>query len=336
MKLSSSLRRLALLATLTGLSTGALAQGACERYRAELTQLNRSGAATRGAEIAAQRQRNEIVRLANYYRGIGCEQASIFFQAPAECGAIASRIRALQASYGSVADQGGLDPAAIDARRRQLQAAIARTCDAPTPPPVASPPTEATARGGGRLVCVRTCDGYFFPIETEPRGRRSTEELCQALCPNAETAVYRAPRDGSIEDAVSDRGRSYMQLANALKYQKGTDPSCSCRKPGQSWAEALQKADRLIEREKSDVVVTAAMAERLSRPRIAGPQSRRLKSGDAAQVVAATNTGTPTTIAPSASGRADVDVTGSVASGPGTPQRPRIIAPDIVPIPKPE
>ncbi len=60
--------------------SAALAQGAaCERYKAELASLNRSGASSRLAEANAQRHRGEIERLAGYYRAIGCDRGSFFF-----------------------------------------------------------------------------------------------------------------------------------------------------------------------------------------------------------------------------------------------------------------
>jgi hypothetical protein len=64
---------------------------------------------------------------------------------------------------------------------------------------------------------------------------------------------------------VSDKGKPYMQLANALKYQKSYDPSCSCKKDGETWARALQKAERMLAAHKSDVLVTQEVADRLSR-----------------------------------------------------------------------
>jgi hypothetical protein len=298
----------------------ASAQVSCERYRAELASLNRAGASVRVYEATAQRQRNELARLIGYYRSIGCDQASFFFQPPAECGAIAHRIRAVQVTVAELAQQAVADPSAIEARRRQLEAAIAKTCDAArTELQLDPPPMQAT--GGSRLVCVRACDGYFFPLENEPQGRATTRDLCRALCPNAEVSVYRAPRDGGIEQAVSETGQPYMKLANALRYQKAYDPSCSCRKPGESWAQALQKAEKMIARSSTDILVTAKRADQLSRVSLARP-----KPGSKSQKPAQGANLSTASIA-----TRDPETTGSVA--PGTPERPRIIAPDQIPVP---
>jgi hypothetical protein len=338
MKPSLSSRLVLGCAILLGTLGSALAQSAsCERYRAELASLNRAGTAARSAEANAQRYQAEINRLTGYYRSIGCEQGGFFFQPAAECAPIAQRIRALQSSYGAVASQGDTDPAAIEARRRQVRAAIAKACEAASETDVTtadaksrSEPSPVAATGGERLVCVRTCDGFFFPVENTPTGSANTASLCRALCPNAEVAVYKAPRDGGIETAVSESGgKPYMQLANALKYQKAYDPSCSCKKQGESWAQALQKAERMIASNKNDVVVTQAVADRMVQTAVGSAKSANLTRRSASPATAAAKAAVP-----------DVETTGSVsgakpAEGENTtPRKPRIIAPDVIPVPQ--
>src|SRR5919107_534307 len=182
MKLGLTLRIPSLLLVLASLGTAASAQVSCERYRAELAALNRAGASIRTYEAAAQRQNNEVARLIGYYRAIGCEQGSLFFQPPAECGGIAQRIRAMQLNAAELAQQAAADPSAIEVRRRQLEAAIAKACDPAAG--IIAEPAPLAATGGTRLVCVRTCDGFFFPPQTEPQGRATNRDLCRALCPN--------------------------------------------------------------------------------------------------------------------------------------------------------
>ena len=57
-------------------------------------------------------------------------------------------------------------------------------------------------RGGGSYtVCVRTCDGGFFPVTYSGAGSRadSLEEVCRSLCPNAEVELYAFPLGGTID-----------------------------------------------------------------------------------------------------------------------------------------
>ena len=210
--------------------------------------------------------------------------------------------------------------------------------------------------GGGRIVCVRACDGFFFPLESRP-ARASEDQLCQALCPGAEAAAYRMPADGEIAEAVSSRGRPYVRLANAFKFQKAFDPSCSCKKEGESWAQALQKAERMIERGRGDLVVTAAKAEELSRPKLARTSAKakgKAKPGEAyasqtvdpktaqaaKQIIEAKSADAPlegeaadsaATVAATAPA-VDVDVTGSTEKGPAR-KAVRIVGPKITPAP---
>jgi hypothetical protein len=81
---------------------------------------------------------------------------------------------------------------------------------------------------GERHYCVRTCDGFYFPISG--RGSMSKAEMCRAMCPAAATEVYRLGAGAdSIESAVSGRGKPYTSLPNALAYRKSLKPGCSCR-----------------------------------------------------------------------------------------------------------
>jgi hypothetical protein len=118
------------------------------------------------------------------------------------------------------------------------------------------------------MVCVRKCDGSFFPVSYSGADSRSDtlEQVCRSLCPNADVALYSFPFGGTVDEAVSSAGEPYASLPNAGKFQQTSDPSCSCRAPGQSWAEALASAEAKYGRHSRDVVISVAAAERMSRP----------------------------------------------------------------------
>ncbi len=278
----------------------ALAQSAqCDAWRGELARLERSGGRGPDPRAAreAQRVSAEIGRLQAAAAALQCDGAWIFQAPPAECGAIRARLGQLRATFAMLQQQSG----GSENRRRALMAAINDNCrvgvystrpvepqgprnlfealfgvqpGAPQPAPYMEElderPREDTSRearwGSGRPVCVRTCDGFFFPLANSPGGREGAEEMCQALCPAAETKVFFMPGDGNIEGAVGRGGVAYASLPNAGRYLRQFDPSCSCRKPGQSWAEALAEAEEMIERRRGDILVTAQRAEEMSRP----------------------------------------------------------------------
>jgi hypothetical protein len=121
---------------------------------------------------------------------------------------------------------------------------------------------------GSYTVCVRTCDGGFFPVSYFGADSRADTlgQVCRSLCPNADVALYSFPLGGTIDEAVSSTGEAYSHLPNAGKFEQSYQPACSCRAPGQSWAEALAAAEAKYGRHSRDVLVSVEEAERMSRP----------------------------------------------------------------------
>jgi hypothetical protein len=132
-----------------------------------------------------------------------------------------------------------------------------------------APAPNAPLAGTYRTLCVRTCDGYYFPISysTVPSKFAEDEQICHRQCPAAEVALYSHRNPGEdVSRAVSTSGRLYTDLPTAFSYRKQLNAACNCRLPGQSWAEALQQgSDQTIER--GDIVVTEERAKQLSQPR---------------------------------------------------------------------
>jgi hypothetical protein len=124
------------------------------------------------------------------------------------------------------------------------------------------------AHSGSYAVCVRTCDGSFFPVSYSGAGSRadSLEDVCRALCPNADMALYSFPFGGTVDEAASATGEPYANLPNAGKFEKAYDPSCSCRRKGQTWAEALADAEARYGHEKHDILVTPEKSAEMARP----------------------------------------------------------------------
>jgi Protein of unknown function (DUF2865) len=184
--------------------------------------------------------------------------------------------------------------------------------------PVPSPASPGMPLAGTfRTVCVRTCDGYYFPISysTVPGKFAEDEALCRRLCPATEVNLYSHRNPGEdINRAVSLTGRLYTELPNAFSYRKVFNPSCSCRAPGQSWEEALRAGDdQTLER--GDIIVTEERARQLSQPRF-DAQGKPINpdSSPARQMTTAGKAGPPgappapaTTAAPPAEEKAETD-----------------------------
>ena len=85
--------------------------------------------------------------------------------------------------------------------------------------------------GRYRSVCVRTCDGFFFPISYQTYASRLSEDatVCQSSCAApAELYVYRNPGQ-EIDQAISLNGTAYADLPAAFKYRKAYVKGCSCK-----------------------------------------------------------------------------------------------------------
>ena len=128
--------------------------------------------------------------------------------------------------------------------------------------------------GGSIFVCVRTCDGSFFPMPYAGASGATLQEICGALCPNAPMALYTMPYGGTIDEGVSLAGSRYASEPNALKFQQSYEPSCSCRQTGQSWANALASAEAKYGHRSHELVVTAEVSAQMSRPK-ADPNAKK-------------------------------------------------------------
>jgi hypothetical protein len=128
---------------------------------------------------------------------------------------------------------------------------------------------DAPLSGTYRTLCVRTCDGYYFPVSysTVPSKFADDEQICRRMCPATEVTLYSHRNPGEdVARATSASGKLYSEMPNAFSYRKQFNAACSCRAPGQSWAEALrQTEDQTLER--GDIVVTEERARQLSQPR---------------------------------------------------------------------
>lgn len=292
----------------------------CRRYRAELAAVQSGASTTRALN-------DEIGRLEAYYRGLNCAEKFLFFDTrPPQCGAVEQRIRALKATYGGAAieDDGS--------RKRELLGLVASTCPARESWAASG---ESYAKGGPQMVCVRTCDGGFFPMRNLPEGRGGADEMCQALCPGTEAQAFSMPYgDEALRRAASVKNsRAYASLANAFKFRKEFVPNCSCKPQNQTWAQSLVKAESMLVRHKGDIFVTPMQAEALSRPKV------RLTLVGRADRTAAE-------LAADVAGRAGVDTragdAAATTAGDGprwTDVKPahmavRIIAPNVIAVPQ--
>ncbi len=108
---------------------------------------------------------------------------------------------------------------------------------------------EAEGRERFRTVCVRTCDGYYWPISFSTSWDQffADEAQCQASCNGGAQLYYHPNPGGGMADALDLSGRAYTQLANAFLYRRKRIDGCTCRPA--PWSEAERERHRQYKRE---------------------------------------------------------------------------------------
>jgi hypothetical protein len=147
---------------------------------------------------------------------------------------------------------------------------------------------DADYSGSKRTLCVRTCDGAFFPISSSatPADFQRDAEACQRRCPGAETALYyHALATEETDQMVSaSTGEPYIELPTAFAYKTrdfGQPGQCSCT-PAQTATNQSTPADRSgvldIRTRKAATTQARALAEdrpydsQNSKVRVVGPR----------------------------------------------------------------
>lgn len=252
---------------------------------------------------AATRQQGELDRVTAQARRMGCDSSgflSLFNNNSAQCGPVNNQIQQMRANLDQITGNlerlrgggpGGFSPERDNQRRSVLAALAQNNCgpqyanaaqsqgggnflsnlfngnNNPNNPQGVPPADLGPQSGTYRTVCVRTCDGAYFPISFATTQARfaADEQVCKAQCPAAEASLfaYRNPGE-DINQAVSINGQSYSSLPNAFKYRTEFNPSCSCKAAGQSWAEALKAVDdQASAAQQGDIIVTEESARKM-------------------------------------------------------------------------
>jgi hypothetical protein len=249
-------------------------------------------------EEASRQQQSDLDRLNAQARRLGCSSGgffSFFGGQNQQCTPINQQIQQTRGNLErTLADLDRMQGGAAGDREAQRQTVIAALAQNNCGPQYRAAANQQRGffesifggnRGGGfggdsggglfsspsgsyRTVCVRTCDGYYYPISYATTQDKFAEDAqtCQATCPNAEVVLMSNRTGDDINQAMSTSGAPYTSLANAFRYRKEVVPACGCRAPGQSWAQALgQVRDATVQGD--DIVVTPGVAQKLAQPR---------------------------------------------------------------------
>lgn len=98
------------------------------------------------------------------------------------------------------------------------------------------PPGMPPLGGGMRTLCVRTCDGFYFPITSSAsEGRFEKDaETCRSLCPASDTRLFYHSNSNPDADEIfsaDSKREPYAKMSYAFKYREGMVPQCGCGRP---------------------------------------------------------------------------------------------------------
>jgi hypothetical protein len=289
----------------------------CPRLEAQLASIERGGGnpamadQVRRYEDAAHRQQSELDRVTAQARRMGCDSSGFFslFNGQSEqCGPVNQQIQRMRANLEQITTNlerlrmgGGAGNPDRDNQRRSVLIALAQNNCGPQYTAAARnlgnffenlfgnspehidnaelpPANSGTPSGTYRTVCVRSCDGFYFPISfaTVPSRFPDDERTCKNLCPAADATLYTYRNPGEdMNQAVSINGQPYSSSPNAFRYRQVFNPSCSCKPPGETWAEALKGLDdKAAAAQQGDIIVTEDGARKMSQP-VSGKGSQK-------------------------------------------------------------
>ena len=342
---------------------GAAANPMCPRLEAQLATIDRGGGdpakdeQIRRYQDAASRQQAELDRVTTQAKRMGCDSSgffSLFNGQSAQCGPVNNQIQQMRANLDQITTSlerlrgGGLGGNDRENQRRSVLLALAQNNCGPqyanavqqgpgnflnnlfgnNNSPGGPPADVGPQSGTYRTVCVRSCDGAYFPISfaTVPGRFPDDEKTCKALCPAAEASLYAYRNPGEdMNQAVSISGQPYSSSPNAFRFRQEFNPSCACKAAGQTWSDALKSIDdKAAAEQQGDIIVTEESAKKMSRAPVK-PAPAPAKKGTAAATTPPDATAAPAP-APAASG------TPTAPSGTPSDNKPiRSVGPTFIP-----
>lgn len=156
-------------------------------------------------------------------------------------------------------------------RRMSRQAAFIAIVNAFAGAASAEPPIDPTAKTPSvaselyQTMCVRSCDGFYFPIRQNAvrENFAADANACRSAC-QSEARLFYFPRGrGAPATMIDLDGRKYANEANAFAFQAGAKPGCACRAAPWS-AEAKERhrdyAVKEIEAQRNRDALAASLA----------------------------------------------------------------------------
>jgi hypothetical protein len=250
MKWRSFLGLAGVMAVAAMLAPPAVSQQVCLQLESQLAALERQDNQAAYRAVLAQYERARASYDAAYRQAdqAGCIPRLFRLQVPPGCQTTRAQLDAMLAELTRLQQQlQSFSPDQNAAERNNLLRSLAaNNCGAQYEPyanqgggrlldRLFGPPQNVIGNPGPlvityRTLCVRGCDGYYFPISfsTTPAQFEADQRTCQAQCPGA-TLYYHQNPGAPVETAVSVNGQPYTLLPNAFAFREAYHPECGCQ-----------------------------------------------------------------------------------------------------------
>jgi hypothetical protein len=103
-------------------------------------------------------------------------------------------------------------------------------------------PAPAATTAPYQTMCVRTCDGFYFPLRQNamPQNFAHDAEACSSACGTGGRLFFFPVSGGGPETMVDLSGHKYADEPKAFAFRKALDPQCTCKPAPWSAAAAAQ------------------------------------------------------------------------------------------------
>lgn len=188
----------------------------CPQLQGEYVSLLKQSQSGDGSTDALLRQLSQAQEAA---RQGNCNRLFFFLGPPQSraCPAIRATMNRLQRQLAGARGEGSLFQSSPEEERARLrEVLLANNCSIPS-------------TAAGRTLCVRTCDGYYFPISNSASGNRLKTDAatCQSFyAGEGQAELYVQSAGADVDQAVSSSGKRYADQPFAFLYRQTYDAAC--------------------------------------------------------------------------------------------------------------
>lgn len=206
-----------------------------------LTASSADARQTKSYTIAIQKQTDQIAKARAQFRKSGCDFA-LFGRSAATCKELNATLARMEKNLAQLQNKRAQLTRRSDKQQKRAVTRKAKLQEKQEKPQVSSQAMRPRNPSGKlRTLCVRTCDGYYFPVSwsVSQTAFQRDGKACEAMCPgtNVELYYHRVAGEEPVNMVSASTGLPYSETETAFFYKKpgiSTPANCSCRATAES------------------------------------------------------------------------------------------------------